>query len=160
MVKMSLSSETSVFLACRGESTEFPVLVDRIADPVDSWVISDGGMCRVNQDYLKVLVSRILIEPVRIHNPESTQLSSCTLLCHRPLAALELELGNSLVSGLTIHDTLGNRPLATTSPNTDTVYHITLLGLVAQAASLVRASGVSDTNNGRKLAILPTSHPL
>lgn len=35
-----------------------------------------------------------------------------------------------------------------------------LLGLVAQAASLVRACWMGDTNNGRMLAVLPASHPL
>lgn len=57
VVQVTLSSQTPVFLSCRSEPTEFSVLVDRITDPVDPRVISDGSMCRINQDYLKVLVS-------------------------------------------------------------------------------------------------------
>ena len=57
MVQVSLATKTSVFLASRGESTEFPVLVHWIADPVDSWVIADGIVGTINQDDLKVFVS-------------------------------------------------------------------------------------------------------
>ena len=147
MVQMTLSMETPVFLTSRCKSSKFPVLVNRIADPVNSWVIADSIVCNIHQDNLKVLVSRILIDPVRVNNSETSQLSASTLLSNRPLAALELQLGDTLVCGLTIHDTLRNRPLATTPPNTDTVNHITLFGLITQAACLVRASRMVDPNN-------------
>lgn len=67
-----------------------------------------------------------LIDPVGIENPKASQLASSTLLSNRPLAALELELCNSLVCWLTIDNTLGNWPLATTTPHTDTVNNISL----------------------------------
>jgi hypothetical protein len=67
-----------------------------------------------------------LINPVWIENPEAPQFPASTLLCHRPLATLKLELSNTLVCGLTIYDTLGNRPLPTTSPNTYTINNISL----------------------------------
>ena len=67
-----------------------------------------------------------LIEPVWINNPETSQFSTSTLLSNRSLAALELQLGDTLVCGLAIDNTLGNRPLTTTPPNTDTINHITL----------------------------------
>ena len=35
-----------------------------------------------------------------------------------------------------------------------------LFGLVTEPASFIRPSRVSDTHNGRKLAIFPTPHPL
>lgn len=35
-----------------------------------------------------------------------------------------------------------------------------LLGLVAETASLVRASGASDSDDGRMLAVVPAANPL
>jgi len=67
-----------------------------------------------------------LIDPVGVQNPEATQLSASTFLCNRPLASLELQLSNTLICGLTIHYTLGNRSLATTTSYTHTINHITL----------------------------------
>lgn len=136
------------------------MLVDRVADPVHPWVVSDCVVDWVDEDYFIVLVSGVLIDPVRVENPKATQLATSTLFSDRPLAPLELQLGNTLVCGLTIDNTLRNRPLTTTSPHSNTVNHNALLGLVTKATSLVRASRTSDTNNGRELAVLPASHPL
>ena len=36
------------------------MLVDRLADPVDSWVVPDSIVSSINQDYLIVFVSGIL----------------------------------------------------------------------------------------------------
>ena len=60
MMSVSLSTETSEFLPSRGESSKFPVLVNRFADPRDPWVIADSIVGRINQDNLIVFVSRIL----------------------------------------------------------------------------------------------------
>lgn len=60
MMRVSLSTETSVFLPSRGESSKFSVLVNRFADPRDPWVIADRIVGRINQDNLIVFVSRIL----------------------------------------------------------------------------------------------------
>jgi len=67
-----------------------------------------------------------LIHPVGVENPESTKLSSSPLLCNRPLVPLELELGDTLVLGLAIDNTLRHRPLPATTPHTDTVDNVTL----------------------------------
>lgn len=62
VVRVPLPSETSVFLSGRSESTELPVLVNRFANPIDPWVITDCIVGRINQDNLKVFVCRILEE--------------------------------------------------------------------------------------------------
>lgn len=67
-----------------------------------------------------------LINPVWVQNPKATQFTTSTFLRNRPLASLKLELSNTLVCGLTIHNTLRNRPLPTSTPNSDTIDHITL----------------------------------
>ena len=185
VVQVSFSTESPVLLAGGCKSSELPVLVDWIADPVNSWVIAHSIMGNIHQNHLIVLVSRILfsnsitirtveqkendmqgfsilctqfhihlllqasdyqmkirgreynlVDPVRIENPQTTQLSPCSFFCNGSLAALELQLGNTLVGWLSIHNTLGNWPLPTTTSHTDSVYHITL-----QTISLVTIKG-------------------
>lgn len=63
VVSVSLS-ETTGFLAGAGEASGFSVLVNRVDDPVDSGVSSDGLVGGVNEDDLEVLVCRILVDPV------------------------------------------------------------------------------------------------
>lgn len=60
MVQMPPSSETPVLLSSRGKPSKLPVLVDRITNPVDPWVITDGGMGWIDQYNFEVLVSRVL----------------------------------------------------------------------------------------------------
>jgi hypothetical protein len=67
-----------------------------------------------------------LIHPVGVKNPQSTKLTSSSLLSDRPLVPLELELGDTLVLGLAIDNTLGHRPLPATTLHTDTVDNISL----------------------------------
>jgi hypothetical protein len=77
-------------------------------------------------------IQAYLIHPVRVENPESTKLTSSSLLSDRSLVPLELELGDTLVLGLTIDNTLGHRPLPATTPDTDTVHNIPLKKKVNQ----------------------------
>ncbi|MFS7949458.1 hypothetical protein Hanom_Chr06g00571791 [Helianthus anomalus] len=60
VVQVSLTAQTSVFLASRCQSTKLSVFVNRVADPVDPWVVTDSSMCWVHQDHFKVLVRRVL----------------------------------------------------------------------------------------------------
>jgi hypothetical protein len=47
-----------------------------------------------------------LVDPVRVQHTEGTQLAAGALLCHRAVVAVGLQLGDTLVDGLTIHNTL------------------------------------------------------
>jgi hypothetical protein len=67
-----------------------------------------------------------LIHPVGVENPESTKLSSSPFLSNRSLVPLELELGDTLVLGLAIDNTLRHRPLPAATLDTDTVNNIPL----------------------------------
>ena len=60
MVQVTLSTKSSVLLTSRCQSPELSVFVDRVADPVDSWIVTDGSMSGIHQDDFEVLVSRIL----------------------------------------------------------------------------------------------------
>jgi hypothetical protein len=67
-----------------------------------------------------------LIHPVGVEHPQATQPTSSSLLSNRPLVSLELELGDTLVLGLAINNTLGHRSLPATTPDTDPVNYIPL----------------------------------
>ena len=60
VVPVTLATQATVLLACRGETTELTVLVHSLAKPVDPWVVADGTVSHINQDDLKVLVGAIL----------------------------------------------------------------------------------------------------
>lgn len=48
VVSVTLDSESSVLLTSRSKTSHFSVFL--VADPVDSWVISDGSVGRVDQN--------------------------------------------------------------------------------------------------------------
>jgi hypothetical protein len=59
-MQVSPSSETPVLLSSRCETTKLSVFVDRIADPVDPWIIANSIVSSIDQDDLKIFVSGIL----------------------------------------------------------------------------------------------------
>jgi hypothetical protein len=52
---MSLAQATRLLAGC-GKATRFAVLMDRLDDPVDASITTDGLVLRVNEDDLEVLV--------------------------------------------------------------------------------------------------------
>ena len=56
MVVVTFSAQSSVLLSLRRKSSELTVFVHRVADPVDSRVVTHCVVRRVNQDDLLVLV--------------------------------------------------------------------------------------------------------
>ncbi len=80
--------------------------------------------------YSKTKVSkslwRCLIDPIGVQNPKTSKLASSTLLSNRSQVALELQLRNTLVLGLSIDNTLAHRPLPTPSAHPDPVHNIAL----------------------------------
>jgi hypothetical protein len=102
------------------------VLVYRIHNPVDAWVLANHRVCCIDENYLKIFVGRILIDPIGIQNPKTSKLASSTLLSNRSQIALELQLCNTLVLGLSINNTLAHWSLSTPSSDTNTVHYIAL----------------------------------
>lgn len=80
-----------------------------------------------------------------------------TLLGGALETTLELELGNTLADGLAVGGTLGGRLFAVTAADTDTVDHVALLSLVAEAARLVGARGTRRAVDDRELTVLPAA---
>lgn len=140
--------DTSGLLASGGKSTSFAVLVDGVGNPVVSRIIADGVVLGINKDNLKVLVSRILVNPVRTQDTEVTSTAANTLFSSSTKRSLVLKLADTLVGGLTVGSTLVNGSLAATSADTNTVNNETLLGLVTETVSLVRARWTRGTVNG------------
>jgi len=175
--------ETTGLLAGGGEATGLAVLVDGGDDPVDAGVLADGLVLGVDEDDLVVLVGRVLVDPVRVEDAQVGAAAADTLLSSGLERALVLQLVDTLVGGLacvarmtwsvglcglfldsaqeraecgerTVSGTLGSGPLATTTADTHAVDDITLLGLVAEAASLVGARGARGAVDDVQLAKL------
>lgn len=72
-----------------------------------------------------------------------------TDLCYRLQTPLKLKLGNTLVGWFTPLMTSGHFPLSSTPSNAHPIYDVTLLGLVPQSPSLVRARRSHGTVYGR-----------
>ncbi|KAJ8579100.1 hypothetical protein ON010_g97 [Phytophthora cinnamomi] len=120
----------------RREATLLAALVHGVGDPVDARVATDDLVRVVHHDDLEVLVRGVLVDPVRVEHAQVRELVAGALLGHRAQVALELELVDTVVLGLTVHDTLRVRALAATATHGDAHDHVALLGLVAEAASL------------------------
>lgn len=128
VVQVSLGFTTAL-LANRCQTTSFAALVNRITNPVDARVTADGLMLRINENDFKVLVSGILVDPIRVQHTEVRAASTHTFLCRRPKGALVFQLIDTFVDGLAVSGTLGHRSLTTTTAHSDTVNDIPLLGL-------------------------------
>ena len=74
VISMTLAQTTRLLASC-SEAARFPVLVDRVDDPVDAGVAANGLVLRVDEDDLEVFVCRVLVNPVRV---EHTQVSAAT----------------------------------------------------------------------------------
>ena len=166
--------QPSALLARGRQTAHLTMLVHWVDDPVDAWVAADGLVLWVDEDDFVVLVGAVLVDPVAIENAEIGATATNTLLSGGLQRALVLELVHTLVDRLayntisamsvhfqqsrthlhTVRGTLRRWLLPATSPHTHTVDDITLLGLVAQATSLVRALWTGSAVDDVELAEL------
>ena len=171
-------ANSSGLLAGGSEAAQLTVLVDSVHDPVDLWISPDGRMGHVHHDHLEVLVGRVLAHPVGVEDSQSLESAANTLLGDGLKVSLGLLLLDSTGAlGLTIGTSLGDWPLASTTPHGNTVDDKSLLGLVSKSASLVGPGGTRSTvhldinglvspvkrqckeTNLGELTVLPTSDP-
>jgi hypothetical protein len=73
--------------------------VDRVDDPVDAGIATNGLVLRIDEDDFVVLVGRVLVHPVRVENTQIRAATADTLLCGGAEGALVLELIDTLVGG-------------------------------------------------------------
>lgn len=74
--------------------------MDRIYNPVDARITTNHFMLRINKDYFEVLISGILVNPVRVKHPQICAAASNTLLRSRFERPLVLKLIYTLVGWL------------------------------------------------------------
>lgn len=150
-------ADTTALVAGGSEAARLTVLVHRLGDPVDAGIAADSLVLRVHTDHLEVLVDTVLVHPVRVQDTEVRHLAANTLLSKGTERALGLQVVHTLTNGLTVSSTLRNVLLAVTAADTHTVDNVALLGLVAKAASLVRARGARGAVHHVQLAVLPAT---
>ena len=75
-------------------------LVNRIDDPVYSRVTANSCMLWVDKDYFKILVRRVLVDPVGVQDSEICAAAANALFGCRPERSLVLELVDTLIGGL------------------------------------------------------------
>ena len=112
------------------------------------WISSDCRMGHVDHNHFKVLVGRILTNPVGIKDSQTLESTSNTLLGNGlkiPLWLLLLDGTRAL--GLTIGTSLGHWPLSASTSHGDTVDDEPLLGLVSKSASFVGSGGTRSSMN-------------
>lgn len=149
--------DTSALLSGRSKSPGFSVFVYRLCDPVVSGISSNGLMLGINQNNFIVLISRILINPIRVKDSQIRSSSTNSLFSSGSQRSLVFELVYSHVGGLTISGTLRDRSLSSTSSDSDSVNYKTLLGLVTKSSSLIRSRRSRSTMNNVELSVFPAS---
>ena len=151
------SVESSSLSAGRGDTMKLSVLLGGLGDPIDSGIISDCSVGGINHDNLKPLVDRVLTNPVRVQNSESSTLATGSLFGNGTKVSDKLLLLDTGILWLTIVDTLSNALLSVSSLNTDSVDDITLLGLISESVSLVGTRWLTCSVDCRQLSVLPSA---
>ena len=64
IVSVSSDSQSSSLLSSGGKSSKLAMLVNRLGNPVDFGVVSDGGVVGVDTDHFIVFVCSVLSNPV------------------------------------------------------------------------------------------------
>ena len=120
----ALADSAAPFAGC-GQTTQLPVLLHGVAQPVNLRVSGHGLVVRVNHDDLEVLVSGVLTHPVRVEDSESFQPSADAFLgdgLQVPLGLLLFHSAGAL--GFAIRAPLGHRAFAATATHGDAVNDI------------------------------------
>ena len=152
---VSTGEEASVLLSSGGKASGISALVLVGSDPVNSGVTGDSLVLGVNKDDFEELEGSVLANPVRVEDSEVSAASSDSLLSNSSVGSARLELVDTLVDGLTVNDTLGDWSLSTTSSDSDSVDHVSLLGLVSELSGLVGTTGSVTLVNDGELSVFP-----
>lgn len=158
LVEQVALADAAGLATSRGETAELAVLHGRLADPVHARIAADSLVERINTDDLVELEGGVLVNPVAVQDTQVGEAATNALLSNGLQVAGRLELVNSLRGGLGHDLTLTDLAFATTAADTDAVDNKALLGLVAQAASLVRAGRARRTVDNLELTVLPAAN--
>ena len=75
--------------------------MNRVDDPVDTSILADGLVLRVNEDDFEVLVGGVLVDPVRVEDTQVGAATTDTLFGSGTEGSLVLELVYTLIGGFT-----------------------------------------------------------
>jgi len=75
-----------------------------LADPVDSRVVTNGGVVRVDKNNFEPFESGILAHPVRVEDTKVGSLPSCFFFCNRSKVSCGLQVVDTLVARLSVND--------------------------------------------------------
>lgn len=152
---MSTLAKTTSLTSSRSKTTAFTVLVHRVANPVDTGIVTDLEMRRIDKDDLVVLHGSILVHPVRVENTKVGKLASNLFFRDRLKVPLEFDLVDTLVLGLTENHTTVVGTLASSTTDSDTDNNVSLFGLVSEAVSLFSTSGSVAADHLGTLTVFP-----
>ena len=154
-VALALASESAVLLASGGETPSLSPGVGGIADPVDGWVVLDGGVVWIDEDALVVLVGTILVDPVGVKEPEGWESLTGLVLGKSLEGKLWSKLVDMVGPVLTVEPVLRSDTPPAALADTDAVHDVALLGLVAEPAGLVWAGWLGEPDELWELAVFP-----
>jgi hypothetical protein len=104
VIKLVTFTQASRFLARGSKTARFPMLVDRVDDPVDLGVTADGFVLGVDEDDFKVFVSAVLVDPVRVQDSQIGAASADSLFRSGFERSLIFQLVDSLVRGFSYEE--------------------------------------------------------
>ena len=146
---MSLLVQTTMLATRAGQTTGLTVLVNGIADPVDTRVTTDRLVHGVHENDLEVLVQGVHVDPVAVQHTQIAAVTANATFGNVEQILLVLQLVHTGSLRLSVANTLGDGPFAATTPNTDTPDDESLLVLVSHTTRLVGASWPGHTEEIR-----------
>jgi hypothetical protein len=151
-------AEASVLTARTCEPSALAALVNGVGDPLNTGVVPDSSMLRVDQDYFEILVGRVSSNPVRVQHAQVAASAASLVLCANAKGESALKFVDTVVLGLTVYDTLAVGPLASAAAHSHAVHHVALLGLVPEPMGLLRAGRPVHAVHLGQVAVLPPAH--
>lgn len=115
-------------------------------------------MVGVNKDDFEELEGSVLTYPVRVEHSEVSAFHTDSGFSDGSVGSGGLELVDTLVDGLSVDLSLGNGSLSATSSNSNSVYNVSLLGLVTELSGLIESAGSGDLVDSGQLSVFPSSH--
>lgn len=138
-----------------GKSPALPVLVHGVDDPIDARVVAYPEVGWVDQNDLVIFHGGVLVDPVRVQDAQIGKFAPHLLLGHGLEVALEFNLVDALILGLTEDHTTVVGTLASSATDAASDDDVSLLGLVSETVGLVGSGGSVDARDLGALAVLP-----
>mmetsp|Transcript_119697 Transcript_119697/g.186943 ORF Transcript_119697/g.186943 Transcript_119697/m.186943 type:complete len:214 (+) Transcript_119697:50-691(+) len=156
----ALREESAALAASSGEATELAMFHDWLADPINTRIVTNDFVKRIHHNDLVPLVHCIRGDPIGIEHAKASTFATDALFSNATEVAASLDLVDTLVSRLSIHDALGHTLLTASTLHSHTVNQVALLRLVSKLPGFVSACWSRCAVNRRQLPELPCSDTL